>query len=539
MGMCAHCLYLDSYTYPLMLRVRGSVIVSAAAVLGFVLLLVSSTGAVVFDGPTDPITDDVALQPGDNPYAYLDENDELAIDVTEDNPRIDAEGINVDTLATQDPLFYITYDGNATAEAWIEHEGTGVTFVVDGEPVESPERAVRLTPADDAVPVGVRIDTRVAGVVPGDRLIDEISVHARPADPRAIESEANRDSEDGDERGDGDDDGPAVQVDSPAPDVREVAVESVAVNEPTAVDLDGLRVGGSAIRLDRLSFVRTRPGDVEFSVVGSAAAPGGTDPLNRPGVDPLGYYAVAFDDPDQPIESATAELVVDRDRLAAAGVGPDRLAVYREVDAGEGGGDGWAATEPSAVVERTEAVRITAESDGFSAFAVAAERPALAPVEATLSDGRVTAGEPLTVSFDVENVGPAPASDAEVRVETVSGKAITSDGAVVLDVDPGATATRSVTIRFDEPGEYDLVLAGEAVEGEAVLGSVTVTERGDGPDGDGAGADPSVGDEPGSADAGEEPRTELSDLDLADFAGLAALVAIVLATLFLVRRAPR
>ncbi|OYR52211.1 hypothetical protein DJ71_28305, partial [Halorubrum sp. E3] len=97
-----------------------------------VLSLVVSTGAVVLDGPTDPITDDIALQPGDNPYAYLDEDGELAIDISEDNPRIDAEGVNVDAVTTQDALFYITYDGNASAEAWIEHEGVGVTFVVDG-----------------------------------------------------------------------------------------------------------------------------------------------------------------------------------------------------------------------------------------------------------------------------------------------------------------------------------------------------------------------------------------------------------------------
>jgi hypothetical protein len=123
-----------------------------------------------------------------------------------------------------------------------------------------------------------------------------------------------------------------------------------------------------------------------------------------------------------------------------------------------------------------------------------------------------------------------------------------------------------VTVRFDEPGEYDLVLAGDAVaetadEGEPSLGSVTVTERADGAGDDGAGTEPRVGDDAGgggdggdSDDAGEgragdgdgagatgdgEAGTELSTLDLADFAGLAALVAIVLATLFLVRRAPR
>jgi hypothetical protein len=59
----------------------------------------------------------------------------------------------------------------------------GVTFVVDGEPVESPERAARFILEDDAVPVGIRIDTRVAELAPGDRLINEISVHARVAEP--------------------------------------------------------------------------------------------------------------------------------------------------------------------------------------------------------------------------------------------------------------------------------------------------------------------------------------------------------------------
>ncbi|QKY17068.1 PGF-pre-PGF domain-containing protein [Halorubrum sp. CBA1229] len=518
-----------------------------------------STGAVVLDQPADPITDDVALQPGDNPYAYLDEDGELAIDVTEDNPRIDAEGVNVDAFAAQEALFYITYDGNATAEAWIEHEGTGVTFVVDGEPVESPERAARLTPEDDAVPVGVRIDTRVAGVVPGDRLIDEISVHARVAEPEEPPG-GEGPSDDGDE----DDDpspttGPIVSVDRPSPSVREVTLRSVGGGEETAVDLRGLRVGDPAILLDRLTFVRESPGDVEFAVRGLSDRPAEAPPP-PPGVDPLGYYAVEFAEPGQPIAEATAEIAVDRDRLAAAGVAPERLAVYRETDAG------WERAEMRVVDEGSETVRLRAATEGFSAFAVAAERPSLAPTEASLSDDRVAPGEPLTVAVDVENRGPAPASDETVRVETAGGSAVASDEAVAVDADPGATATESVTVRFDEPGEYDLVLAGDAVaetagEGEPSLGSVTVTERADGAGDDGAGTEPRVGDDAGgggdggdSDDAGEgragdgdgagatgdgEAGTELSTLDLADFAGLAALVAIVLATLVLVRRAPR
>jgi len=106
--------------------------------------------------------------------------------------------VSTGAVAAQDALFYINYDGNGTAEAWIEHEGTGVTFVVDGGPVESPERAARLTPKDETVPVGIRIDTRVAEIAPSDRLIDEISVHARvtePEDPAVEEDASTRESD--------------------------------------------------------------------------------------------------------------------------------------------------------------------------------------------------------------------------------------------------------------------------------------------------------------------------------------------------------
>ena len=523
-----------------MVRVRGSLVVSATAVSGVALLLVISTGAVVLDRPADPITDDVALQPGDNPYAYLDENDELAIDVTEDNPRIEHEGVNVDAFAAQDALFYITYDGNATAEAWIEHEGTGVTFVVDGEPVESPEGAARLTPENDAVPVGVRIDTRVAELAPGDRLIDEISVRARVAEPDGPTGEADA--------ADADDDpssvaGPVVSVERPSPSVREVTLRSVVGGAETAVDLRGLRVGDPAVRLDRLTFVRESPGDAAFAVRGLSDRPAEAPPT-PPGVDPLGYYTVEFAEADRSIAAATAEIAVDRDRLAAAGVAPERVAVYRETETG------WERAEMRVVDAGGETVRLRAATEGFSAFAVAAERPALAPTEADLSDEEVAPGEPLTVAVDAENRGAAPASDETIRVETAGGGAIEGDAAVAVDADPGATATESVTVRFDEPGEYRLVLAGEAVaetagDGEASLDTVTVTERAGGSGDGGAGTEPRAGDggsgdesDAGQTADGDERAAEPSTLDLVDVAGLAAFVAIALATLCLFRRAP-
>jgi len=232
--------------------------VAIAVCLTAAVLLVASTGATVLDGPDDPIGDDVALQPGENPYAFLDENDELTIDITEDNPDIDADGVNPNALSAQDALFYITFDGDTYAEAWIDHDAEAVTFTVDGDPVESREEAALLTPDDDAVPVGVEVDTRIVDAVPGDRLIDSISVHAEVAEPDDPSSDSTT----------GGTSGPVVTMDEPSPTVREFQVRSVVGGGTTELDLAGMHVGVDWIRLDRLSFVRDAPGDVELRVRG-------------------------------------------------------------------------------------------------------------------------------------------------------------------------------------------------------------------------------------------------------------------------------
>ncbi|MFC5279779.1 hypothetical protein ACFPM1_13575 [Halorubrum rubrum] len=575
---------------------RGSTTLLVLVVLG-ATALIFSTGAAFVDGPTDPLNDEVALQPGDNPYTYLDEEGELVVDATGDNPNLDSGGVNVDALTVEDDLFYVVYNGSDPAEVWIEHDSQAVTFVIEGQPAESGEDPALLTSEDERVPVGVRVDTRVADLMPGDRIIEEISVHVRPAEPEAITQEGDGgngdgDDDDGDEDDDDDDDdsGPTALVDSPEPDAREVEVYSVAAEEETAVDLEGLRVGGPAVRLDRLSFVRERGGDVEFSVDGSGEAPEGTDPVDRPGVDPLGYYAVAFAEPDQPIASATAEVVVDRDRLREAGVDPANLAAYHETDGDdrEGGGDdgddddagdegengsaddGWERTELRVTDETDETVRLAIESDGFSAFALAAQRPALEAVDAAVPTDRVEPGEATTLEVTLANRGPAPASDEAVAVRAVDadGEAVDAlaDGPLSVDVPPGETVTRNATVRLDEPGAYDLVVDGDRLDGSATVASLAVREpepdpgesapgstdadpddgsapdptRGTGSDGEESASDGGASaDDAGSSDESEEERTEPATFDPADFVGLAVLVAIVLATLFLVRRAPR
>lgn len=194
------------------MRTRGTTTALALVGVVAVTLFVVSTGAVVFDEPVDRIDDEVALAPADHHgYTYLDEDDELVVDVTEDNPHIEAEGVNLRSLTRVDALFYVTYEGDGYADVWIEHEAEAVRFVVDGEPVESEANALRVSPADDVVPVGVWVDTRVAEYAPGDDLIDGISVHARPADDLGEEPPPD----------DPDDDSPAgtqhppVSVDAP------------------------------------------------------------------------------------------------------------------------------------------------------------------------------------------------------------------------------------------------------------------------------------------------------------------------------------
>ena len=498
---------------------RSRAVVTAAVVvcLAGTVLLVASTGATVLDGPSDPIGDDVALQPGDNPYTYLDEDDDLVVDVTADNPRIDAEGVNPNAFTAQRALFYVTFDGDTHAEAWIEHDAEAVTFTVDGEPVESREDAARLTPDDDAVAVGVEVDTRIVDAVPGDRLIDSIAVHAEVAE----------EPPDDDTTGSP----PFVTTEEPAPTVREFEILSVVGGGDTELDLTGMHVGEDWIRLDRLSFVRDAPGDVEMRVEGATDRPAETATL-PPGVEGLGYYTVSFAEPDQPIREATAELVVDRDRLEEAGVDPDALVVYRDT------GDGWEPTDTTVVASDGTTVRLEAESDGFSSFALATESSVLEPVDATLEPDEAAPGEPVRLDVNVANVGAANATDEELTVRTDDATVTVEDAATGIDAPVGEIATTSLTVSLDEPGVHDLIADGERVTEPTVVGTVVVTSPTD------PGEESEPGGEAGVGDGTEGPPAdtdteEPAGFELSDFAGLVALLAIVFATLFLVRRAPR
>lgn len=141
------------------------------------------------------------------------------IDVTGDNPYLDGDAVNVNARTAVDPLFHVTYDGDDLAAVWVEHEA--VQFAVDGGPVESEPNTLRVSPEDDVVPVGVRVDTRVAEYAPGDDLIDGISVHAHTVDDPGAEPPPD----------DLDDDSPAGTHDPP------VSVDATTTGERADVSL--------------------------------------------------------------------------------------------------------------------------------------------------------------------------------------------------------------------------------------------------------------------------------------------------------------
>jgi hypothetical protein len=273
------------------------------------------------------------------------------------------------------------------------------------------------------------------------------------------------------------------------------------------------------------------------------------------GADALGYYTVEFATADQPISEATTELVVDRDYLAEMDVDPGRLAVYRETEGG------WKQTKTTVINTNDETVRLRVTSTRFSAFAVAAERPVLVPVEATLSADQVAAGEALNVTVNLDNNGRAPADDVKVQIVTADDRRLVSDEAATVNAEVGETTTESIVVRLNSSGEYNLVLTGPALEAgsggsgmdtdQIIAQSVTVTEQPDAETGTEAGgassintpnddsADTSVSGETEARNDREEVVTEPSGIDLTDLGGIALLFGIVLTTLFLFRRVPQ
>ena len=137
------------------------------------LLLVVSTLATVLITPTgafqptgaDQVTENVELAPAEGSsgaHAVVNENGEMAVVLSEENPFTEARGVNVDAVTVFDSVFTITNVGDQRVAVWLTDEVDDVRFFDGADSVtsvEGRENGVTLRPGE-RVHVGLRVDTR-------------------------------------------------------------------------------------------------------------------------------------------------------------------------------------------------------------------------------------------------------------------------------------------------------------------------------------------------------------------------------------------
>jgi hypothetical protein len=149
--------------------------------------LVSTSGA---DVVSHDETNVLELEPagGDGTYTQIDdETGELQIILTEENPNLNAGGVNDDAVTNIGPVFTVqnVLDQGSNATVWVEHESDAVEFYVPGEGMaESQADGVLLQPGDSET-IAMRVDTRETDEI----TLDSINVMA-VLDPE-VETEAD------------------------------------------------------------------------------------------------------------------------------------------------------------------------------------------------------------------------------------------------------------------------------------------------------------------------------------------------------------
>lgn len=193
---------------------RTLLVVIGIAALGATLV---STGAFV-DVPEEG-GEDIEMQPSDGPnaiYAVENEDDELALDLSEGNQQLAAQfggkGVNDDSVTRILNIFTVTYtDDNAdrTAEVWLETDidGLDVEFIEGVDQTNSihgEDESVALDPGE-RLHVGIVVDTT------GDHAVEELSEFTLHAERPELEDDRTSRTpgpgDDGPESDDGDGEG--------------------------------------------------------------------------------------------------------------------------------------------------------------------------------------------------------------------------------------------------------------------------------------------------------------------------------------------
>ncbi|MFC7185854.1 CARDB domain-containing protein [Halorubrum yunnanense] len=490
--------------------------------------LIFTTGAAVIDGDADTFAEDrLAIQPADGPngnYSYLNDDDEIAIDVSASNPNIQDpsfDGVNVDSTGTIDDVFTITYTADRYAHVWIEYDGDGeVTFVADGDSIEGEANNVTLAP-NQTVTVGLELDTR--GKAAGTQLgADEFSIEAKIAEPDAVGGTGASTQQTGDG-------GPTTTVTSPSADRREFVASDVERGEAVQFLAEGMEIAGDDVTLEGIDLEGVRNERVELDAEGSRDSFANGSALTAPTRPrPVGYLSLDYDFAPNAVDAMTIRFSADPAYLNETGTDPEDVTLYRQTEAGA-----WEEVPVEIVDEAVveimglpeDRVHFRATTEEFSTFAVAERVPRYDVTEATVAPEAVDPGENVTVRTTLRNGGGA-AGERTVTL-TANGTPVANE---TVSLDPNETATVAFDATFGTAGAYDLAVDGTAV-GTLLVGDPA------GDDAGGSGDESNVGSDESATVTGttEEPF----GIDPADLAGPLALVVIAVATLALVRRMPR
>ncbi|OYR44316.1 CARDB domain-containing protein [Halorubrum sp. Ea8] len=508
---------------------------TARRTLTLALLLVAAgslafaTGAAVVNDDADTFAEDrLAVQPADEPngrYAYLNDDDEIAIDVSASNPNIrdpSFDGVNVGATGTIDRVFSVTYTGDEYAHVWIEYESENVTFVADGESIEGNESSVTLAP-NETVTVGLAFDTRDATA--GTQLgADEFRINATLAEPKDATARGIS------TRKTGDDGGPTVTTTLPGADRREFTASDVGRGDTVRFRADGMHLDGDNVTLEGIDLAGVRNERVELDAAGSPDPFADAGPVSAPTTPrSMAYLALDHDFAPDAVDEMTVRFSADPAYLNATGTDPEDVTLYRRTAAGA-----WEEV-PVEVVDDDVArmlglpedrVHFRATTGPSSTFAVAAHAPRYDVTEATVAPEATDPGENVTVRTTLRNGGGA-AGERTVTL-TANGTPVASE---TVALDPNETATVAFDATFESPGAYDLAVDGTSVGERLLVGDPASDDAGGSGDESNAGSDGSAT----VAGTTEEPF----GIDPADLAGPLALVVIALAALALVRRMPR
>lgn len=173
-------------------------------------VIVSTSGA---DVVSHDETDVLELEPaGEGTYTQIDDDTgEIQIIISEENPNVNADGVNGDALTDVGPVFEIqnVLEQQRNATVWISHDSAAVEFYAPGEgQIESQKTGAFLRPGD-AETIAMRVDTRdtdeitleaiqVVAVLDSDGEAD----HAEDGDDKLASADDDGEENDGDDESD-------------------------------------------------------------------------------------------------------------------------------------------------------------------------------------------------------------------------------------------------------------------------------------------------------------------------------------------------